>query len=487
MLAGFVVLYLVLSIGIGMYAATKVHNARDYITAGRSLPIWVVTAMVFATWFGAETVLGIPGTFLEEDLGGLVSDPFGASLCLVLFGLFFARKLYRMNLLTIGDFYHQRFGRRVEVIAGIAIAMSYLGWVSAQVTALGLVFNVLSDGQITQAQGILIGAGVVLLYTLYGGMWSVAMTTFFQMIIIVIGLIYIAWLVSDLAGGVAPVFEHAVQNDKFRFWPELNAVAMVAFISGLLTMGFGSIPQQDVFQRANSAKNEQVAVWGTVLGGVAYFVFAAVPLFLAYSAVVIDPSLAARMLSDDPQKLLPALVTGHLPLFAQVVFYGALLSVIMSTASGTLLAPSVTLSENVLKGWLTRNDLSDQKMLVMTRWVVGVFSVCVTLYALWSLGQETGIHKMVENAYKVTLVLAFTPLVAGLYWKRASRLGAYLAMGLGAATWLPLELIAPDGDLPPQFAGFLMSVVGMVLGSLLAPAGAATNDSPRSAAGRKLG
>jgi SSS family solute:Na+ symporter len=103
-------------------------------------------AMVFATWFGAETVLGIPATFLEGNLGGLISDPFGASLCLVLFGLFFARKLYRMNLLTIGDFYRERYDRNVEVVTGIAIALSYLGWVSAQVTALGLVFNVLSDG-----------------------------------------------------------------------------------------------------------------------------------------------------------------------------------------------------------------------------------------------------------------------------------------------------------------------------------------------------
>ncbi len=469
MLVGFVVLYLVLSIGIGMYAATKVHNARDYITAGRSLPIYIVLAMVFATWFGAETVLGIPATFLNEDLGGLISDPFGASLCLVLFGLFFARKLYRMNLLTIGDFYRQRYGHKVEVIAGIAIALSYLGWVSAQITALGLVFNVLSDGQITQAQGILIGAAVVLLYTLYGGMWSVALTTFFQMIVIVLGLLYIAWLVSDMTGGVAPVIEHAVQNNKFHFWPEMNAVAMIAFISGLLTMGFGSIPQQDVFQRANSSKNENVAVWGTVFGGLAYFVFAAIPLFLAYAANLIDPMLTATLLNEDAQKILPALVTGHLPLFAQVIFYGALLAVIMSTASGTLLAPSVTLSENVLKGWITRKNLSDHKMLVMTRWVVGIFAMCVTLYALWALTHETGIHKMVENAYKVTLVLAFTPLVAGLYWKRASTLGAYLAMGLGAATWLPLEFFLPEADIPPQFAGFLMSIIGMALGSLIAP------------------
>jgi len=370
--------------------------------------------------------------------------------------------------MTIGDFYRERYDRRVEVVTGVAIALSYLGWVSAQITALGLVFNVLSDGQITQAQGILIGAAVVLMYTLYGGMWSVALTTFFQMIVIVLGLFYIAWLISDLTGGVAPVIEHAAANDKFHFWPELNAVALVAFISGLLTMGFGSIPQQDVFQRANASKNENVAVWGTVLGGVAYFLFAAVPLFLAYSANLIDPALTAKWLAEDSQKLLPELVKGHLPLAAQVIFYGALLSVIMSTASGTLLAPSVTISENVLKGFVThRKHMSEKKLLVMTRWVVGCFSVLVTLYALWALDAETGIHQMVENAYKVTLVVAFVPLVAGLYWPRASTLGAYLAIGFGLLTWLPLEIWQPEGAIPPQFAGFLMACGGMIVGGFL--------------------
>ena len=470
MLLGFVILYLVISIGIGMYAATRVHNARDYISAGRSLPIYIVMAMVFATWFGAETVLGIPATFMEEDLAGLISDPFGASLCLILFGLFFARKLYRMNLLTIADYYRERYDNRVELITGIAIVLSYLGWVSAQITALGLVFNILSDGQITQVQGIMIGAAVVLMYTLYGGMWSVALTTFFQMIVIVLGLIYIAWLVSDLTGGVMPVIEHAAANEKFNFWPELNTVALIAFVSGLITMGFGSIPQQDVFQRANASKNENVAVWGTVLGGVAYFLFAAVPLFLAYSANLIDPALVTRWLAEDSQKLLPELVRGHLPLFAQVIFYGALLSVIMSTASGTLLAPSVTLSENVLKRFFThRKHLSDKKLLQTTRWIVAIFAVCVTLYALWALGEETGIHQMVENAYKVTLVVAFVPLVAGLYWRRANTLGAYLAISLGLLTWIPMELWLPEGEglMPPQFAGFLMASVGMIAGSLI--------------------
>ncbi|MEZ0237757.1 MAG: sodium:solute symporter family protein [Methylophilaceae bacterium] len=468
MLLGFVILYLVISIGIGVYAATRVHNTRDYVTAGRSLPLVMVIAMVFATWFGAETVLGIPATFLEEDLGGLISDPFGASLCLVLFGLFFARPLYRMNLLTIGDFYRKKYNRFVEVVVSIAIALSYLGWVSAQVTALGLVFNVLSDGSITQAQGILIGAAVVLLYTLYGGMWSVALTTFFQMIIIVLGLFWIAYLVSDMAGGVGKVVAHAQSAGKFNFWPELNTVAMIAFISGLLTMGFGSIPQQDVFQRANASQNEKVAVWGSVLGGVSYFLFAAVPLFLAYAATLIDPNMVTGLLAKgDSQHILPSLVVGHLPLYAQVIFYGALLSVIMSTASGTLLAPSVTISENILKGFMNRLD--DKHFLWVTRGVVAAFTICVTIYALWSLETETGIHQMVENAYKVTLVIGFTPLVAGLYWKRASAQGAILAILLGTLTWIPMEIFMPEGEgmIPPQFAGFLMSVLGMLIGSLM--------------------
>lgn len=466
MLLGFVILYLVISIGIGVYAATRVHNTRDYVTAGRSLPLVIVGAMVFATWFGAETVLGIPATFLEEDLGGLISDPFGASLCLVLFGLFFARPLYRMNLLTIGDFYRKKYNRIVEIVVSVAIALSYLGWVSAQVTALGLVFNVLSDGSITQAQGIFIGSSVVLIYTLYGGMWSVALTTFFQMIIIVLGLAWITYLVSDMAGGVSHVVNHAQTAGKFQFWPELNTVAIVAFISGLLTLGFGSIPQQDVFQRANASKNESVAVWGSILGGISYFLFAAIPLFLAYSATLIDPNMVADLISKgDTQHILPMLVVGHLPLYAQVVFYGALLSVIMSTASGTLLAPSITISENILKGFL--GHLSDQKFLWVTRSVVAAFAVCVTLYALWAMKADTGIHQMVENAYKVTLVIAFTPLVAGLYWKRANAQGAMLAILLGALTWIPLEVWYSEGSIPPQFAGFIMSVVGMIIGSLM--------------------
>ncbi len=466
-LLGFVFLYLVVSIGIGVYAATKVKNTQDYVTAGRSLPMIMVVAMVFATWFGAETVLGIPATFLSENLGGTISDPFGASLALILFGLFFARPLYRMKLLTLGDFFRQRYNRPVEIVISLAIALSYLGWVSAQVVALGLVFNVLSDGIITQEQGIYIGATVVLLYTLFGGMWSVALTTLVQMTIIIAGLLWIAKLVGDMpeVNGVAPVIEHAAASGKFEFWPPLEWAAVVTFIAGFLTMGLGSIPQQDVFQRANTSKNERIAVWGTVIGGSLYFIFAAVPIYLTYSATLVDPAMTTTLLASDAQLVLPTFVKTHLPLYAQIIFYGALLSVIMSTASGTLLAPSVTISENIIKELMPHHRMSQKRLLWITRTVVIAFAGLVVFYSLWSLQTETSIHQMVENAYKITLACAFVPLVAGLYWKRANNPGAGLSIVLGLIVWIAMEFLAPEAAFPPQFAGLVASAAGMVTGS----------------------
>jgi solute:Na+ symporter, SSS family len=462
MLIGFVILYLLASIGIGLYAATRVKNTTDYVAAGRNLPLYITVATVFATWFGSETVLGISATFLDEGMRGLWSDPFGASLCLILVGLFFARPLYRMNLLTLGDYYRQRYGRTVEVLCSIAIVLSYLGWVSAQITALGLVFNILSEGAISNETGMLIGAGVVLLYTLYGGMWSVALTDFMQMTIIVIGLFYVAWVIADQAGGVGTVVAHAEAAGKFNFLPELDPVDMIAFAAGILTMGFGSIPQQDVFQRVNSARNENTAVRGSILGGSGYFLFAFVPIFIAYSATLIDPELVARLQEEDSQQILPQLILSHTPVFAQVMFFGALLSAIMSTASGTLLAPSVTFSENILRG--TFRQLSDRQFLWLTRAVVVVFSLFVTWYAMHS---DESIHGMVENAYKVTLATAFVPLAFGLYWKRASTQGALAAIFVGMVVWLGLETFAPEAVVPPHFAAMLTAVVAMVAGSVL--------------------
>ncbi len=463
MLIWFVVLYLLLSIGIGLYAATRVHNAKDFAVAGRHLPLPIVTATVFATWFGAETVLGISATFVKEGLGGVVADPFGASLCLILAGLFFASKLYRMNLLTIGDFYRVRYNRAVEFIAAVTIVISYLGWVSAQIMALGLVFNVVSGGAVSQETGMVIGALIVLTYTTFGGMWSVALLDFVQMTVIMCGMLFIAWFVSGMTGGAGAVISHAQASGKLDFFPKGDYTQWVPFIGAWLTMMLGSIPQQDVFQRITAAKDQKTAVRGSVLGGSLYFAFAFVPMFLAYAATLVDPKLFGELLQQDSQLVLPTLILQHTPVFAQVIFFGALLSAIMSCSSATLLAPSVAFTENILRHFVFKH-MSDQQFLRAMRITLWGFGALVLLVALNS---QLSIFKMVENAYKITLVAAFTPLAFGLYWKRANTQGALAAMVLGLSAWILCEVLQPSDIWPPQLVGLLVSMTGMVAGSLL--------------------
>ncbi len=462
----FVVLYLLASIAIGLYAASRVKNTADYAIAGRSLPLYIVVAMTFATWFGSETVLGIPSKFVEGGLAKTVEDPFGAGLCLVLVGLFFARRLYKMNLLTIGDFYRQRYGRGVEIFSAVVILISYLGWVAAQITALGLVFHLLSAGAISIAGGMVLGTVVVLVYTLFGGMWSVALTDFFQMVIIVIGLALIAIFAAELAGGTDKVVAYAASRDMFRFFPEASAHAWLFWIGAAITIMIGSIPQQDVFQRVMSAKDADTAVKGPIIGGIAYLLFAGVPMFIGLSAFLIMPETASTLLKEDSQKVLPTLVMEHMPTWLQVFFFGALLSAIMSTASATLLAPSTTFVENVLKNFV---KMDDRQQLRYMRVTVFVFTCIVLGYSIRMEG--TPIYELVAKAYQFPVVGAFWPLVCGLYWKRATTQGAIWSIVLGMSTWALLDFTPLGEAFPSVLGGFLLAAVGMVAGSLLPTAG----------------
>ena len=464
----FVGFYLAVTILIGLLAARKVQSSADYMVAGRSLPLYMNMATVFATWFGAETVLSVSATFAKDGLSGIPGDPFGASVCLVLAALLFAKIFYRMNLMTIGDFYKQRYGKTVEVITSFAIVASYLGWTSAQMTALGLVIHVLSGGLIELNTAILLGGGVVLVYTIFGGMWSVAFTDLFQTVVILIGLSLVAWLVGDMAGGVSKVIAQAAADGKFNFLPA-DTKGWWAMAGAFFAFAFGSIPQQDVFQRMTSAKDEKTAVRGTIYGGLIYFCFAFVPIFIAYAAMVADPAVAKLFGAEDAreiQKVLPDLVLTKMPLWAQVMFFGALLSAILSTASGALLAPTSLFTENVLKP-LYMDKLSpkmnDKQFLFVLRIILVTFTVIALLFALNS---KSTMYEMVQNAYNVTLAGAFVPLLAGAYWKRATTQGALFAALGGLGVWLGVLNVVPDSLVPPNLLGLFASAVLIVMGSL---------------------
>jgi len=472
MLIGCVIAYMIATVAVGVYASRRVKDAKDFMVAGRSLPLYMSFACVFATWFGAETVLSVSAKFAHKGLGFVSGDPFGASMCLVLVAFFFARTFYRMELLTIGDYYHLRYGKFVEVITSLGIACSYLGWTTAQLSALGLVINVLFP-QVPPTESIIIGAVIVTVYTLFGGMWSIALTDVVQTAAIVAGLIVVAILLGNLAGGYDVVVAAAQKEGKLTLFPHLTTSAWMVFVGEFITMSLGSIPQQDVFQRVTSAKDERTAFIATLCGGLFYFGFAFVPMFIAYSAVVIDPDYATMFTATETQKIqqiLPKLVLDKTPIWCQILFFGAVLSAILSTASGTLLAPASILTENVLQPFT--KHFSDKKMLWLLRsLLVGVAVVSTSI----AINSTSTMYEMVESGYKVTLVMAFVPLVCGIYWRRATTQGAVFSILFAVPAWLIAEYLHVEDSpqlwrcVPPQLYGLAWSFIGMLVGSMMPP------------------
>ncbi|MES2898559.1 MAG: sodium:solute symporter family protein [Pseudomonadota bacterium] len=458
-----VVIYLLVTLAIGVYAGTRIKNTRDFAIAGRSLPLIMVVTTTFATWFGAETVMGIPAKFIQGGLNSIVEDPFGAGFCLILVGMFFAARLYKLNLMTIGDYYRQRYGKGIEIFCSTAIILSYLGWVAAQVTALGLVFTVLTDGAMSPAQGMVVGTLAVLIYVVAGGFLAIAVTDFIQVIVLVVGLSVIAFFAADLAGGAGNVFAMAQQKDLWQFLPPPRMHEVLFFVAAAVTMMLGSIPQQDIFQRVMSAKDAPTARAGAIIGGASYILFAFVPMFIVGCAVLVLGESGMELAKNDYQRLLPTFVMTKMPLIMQILFFGALLSAIKSTSSATLLAPSTSFVENILKN--IRPGMDDRQQLFAVRCSIVGFAAIVLVYAIAMEG--TPIYDLVSSAYQVPLVGAFVPLVMGMYWKRATTQGAILSVAAGLGTWLVFLVVPGIGEVfPGQLAGLLAAFAGMFIGSL---------------------
>lgn len=451
MLILFVVLYLLGTLLIGFWAARRVKNTEDFVVAGRKLPLLVAGPALFATWFGSETVMGAPAEFVDGGLLSVMEDPFGAALCLLLLGALVARPLYRLNILTFNDYYKMRYGRTVEIASAVALVPSFLGWIAAQMLAMAILLQVLAD--IPLFWGIQICMVIVVLYTFAGGMWAVSVTDFVQTVMIVIGVVALAWEVGAEAGGVKAVVA-AQPEGFFRFFPkEHNAHSYLEYLAAWITIGLGSIPGQDVFQRVNSSKDERTAVRASYLGAVMYLTIGFIPLFIGLCAKMLHPEL----MTGDPQQLLPIMTLKYSSLFVQVLFFGAILSAILSTTSGAVLAPATVLGENIIKPMYPR--MTDQQLLLSMRISVVVLAFASMFLALG--GQS--IFELVGQSSILSLVSLFVPLMAGIYWKKANGLGALLSMILGIVAWVVCEFFL-ETTIPSMLYGLLASMGGMVAG-----------------------
>lgn len=452
-----VIIYFLVTLLLGFYASKKVHQAGDFINAGRNLHPAINTAALFALWFGSETVFGASSEFATHGIRGIIEDPLGGVLCLLLVGIFFSRKLYSLNVYTIGDLFRQRYGSKVEALSAVLMIISFIGYAAGQIVALGLITQTLTGFPLSAS--MFLGAAIVVVYTFTGGMWAVSLTDFLQSILIVSGLLAIAWYVTDMAGGTTKVMS-ALTPEHRKFFPENTGTEWVNWFAAWMVLGFGSIASQDVFQRINSARSDGAAYNSTIAGAAIYLVFSMVPLYLVLAVKVLDPSL----LEGDMQMMLPRMVMTHMPVWLQILFFGSVLSAVMSTCSGALLAPASLLSENLIKP-LFSGSMNDARFLLLTR----ISVVMVGSAALIIAQSSQNIFHLVGEASVIGLVSIFVPFVASLFLHHTNSGGAVVSMVSGSMVYTVFR-IWDITEINPLVPGLLAGIAGLWLGDRLSNA-----------------
>lgn len=450
MLLLFIICYLGLTLGISVYAHSKIKNSTDFISAGRSLPGYINTGAFFALWFGSETVFGASSEFIKYGFKGVIEDPLGGVLCLLLVGLVFAKKLYNLNIITIGDLFQERFGRKVELLASGMMTVSFLGYCAAQMVALGLLFSSIFPF-IDLNTGILIGSIIVVFYTFWGGMLAISLNDFVQSFFIIIGLVAVAYVITKRADGFENIV-NSLPKAHYNFLPEKDAVSTINWFSAWTVLGLGSIVSQDVFQRLNSAKSAQTAHNSAIMGGLLYGVFAMFPLYIVAGIKLLYP----QALEGDVQLSLPRFILDTMPMIIQVLFFGSLLSAILSTCSGSLLAPATLISENILT-----DEEDEPRLLGRTKASVILVGIMSTLIAYSS----QNIFELVSISSIFGLVSIFVPFCAALFTDYNSKIGAMASMILGTLVWLMCYYL--DSEINPLVYGVIGSVLGLYGGKYL--------------------
>ena len=452
---GCILAYVASQLLIAFWFSRRNRSEEDYLLAGRSLGPWMTMFAVFATWFGAETCIGAAGEAYRHGLSGVISDPFGYTLGIVLTGLFFAAALWKRGLVTLADLFRNRYGTGVERLTALIMIPASVMWAAAQIRAFGQVLSSVSELGLFFA--ITFAAAVVIAYTVVGGMWANAVTDLVQGIVMVAGLLLLG-VVFAAGGGFDKIA--ALPPERFDF---LHERSWLDALNTLAVPIFSTIAAQELAARVLASRSPGVARGATAVAGVVYLGIGLVPVTIGLGA-------AAYIGADrDHEQVLSLFAQQQLPLPLYILFLGALVSAILSTLSGALLVAGALAGHNLVKPLMP--GMSDASRLRADRIAVLVFGVVAYAIALSS----DSVYELVQQSSALgssgILVMMLFALWGGRFGGSASAYGALIA---GTGVWLYGEHVLELG------AAYLVSL-GAALAAYLLMALIRTSPSTRTA------
>jgi Na+/proline symporter len=415
--------YVAVQLLIAILVSRRIRNENDYLLAGRRFGLGLATFMIFATWFGAETCIGAAGAVYQGGLSNSVADPFAYTICLLLMGFFFAIPLWRRKLTTFADLFRQRFSPNVEKVAVLMLVPTSIMWAAAQIRALGQVIS--SASQFDVELAIAIAAGVVIVYTVYGGLLADAVTDLFQGIMVMVGLVILLVVVVQTAGGLQPALA-AIDPARLQLFgnPNLSALATLEKWAIPIT---GSVVAQELVAVILASHTPQTAQRASLLGASLYLVFGLIPVFIGLVGLTLMPGLT------DPEQLLPLIAQKYLSTLPYIIFVGAIISAILSTVASSLLAAAALTSHNLIVP--LNPGLSEHARVRVAR--VGVVVAGIAAYLL--ARHAEGIYALVEQSSAFGGAGIFVIVMFGLFSSFGGPRAALASLSVGAITWLTAE------------------------------------------------
>jgi Na+/proline symporter len=411
--------YLVVQFAIGMLVSRRIASESDYLLAGRRLGVTLAAFSIFATWFGAETVVGAAGSIYSDGLSGGSADPFGYGLCLVVVGVLVAAPLWRRQYTTFGDLFRERYSHGVERLAVLLMVPTSILWAAAQIRAFGQVVSAVSDLEVSIA--ITVAAAFVVVYTVVGGLLADVYTDFVQSIGIVIGLILLIVAVGEAHGGIAEVVA-SIDPQRLALFSTANATPL-QIVEAWAVPICGSLLAVELLSRILGCKSAATARNATLLGAAIYLTVGVIPAVLGLAGPTLAPGL------DEPEQLVALLAEQHLATFFYVLFAGALISAILSTVDSCLLAAASLVSHNLVLP--LKPALSERQKIATARIGVAVFGLTAYVIALYA----DGIYELVATASAFGSAGIFVVGMFGLFSRLGGAASAYAALVAGIVVW----------------------------------------------------
>lgn len=415
-----VFVYIFAQLVIGVLTSRRIKSEADYLLAGRSFGYGLASFSIFATWFGAETVVGSAGKMYEEGLSGAAADPFGYALCLILVGLFFAVPLWRRGLTTLADLFHSRYSPGVERLAVLMMAPTSMMWAAAQIRAFGQVISASSELGFLAATAI--ATAVVVVYTVYGGLRADAWTDVIQGIVLMVGLVILLVVFVDHLGGVSATLA-AIPPEKLNLFAGWKNDPLAVLEKWAIPI-VGSLVAQELVARIIASRSPHIARRAPLIASGFYLTFGLIPIVIGLAATSTLTGVA------DNDQVLPLIAQQHLPTFLYILFAGALISAILSTVDSALLAASSLVSHNLILP--LRPGMSEAAKVRTARGGVVVFAVIAFVLAIYG----GSVYELVSDASAFGGAGLFIIIVFGLFTSFGSARSAYAALIVGMTVWV---------------------------------------------------